>query len=94
MIDRSAVMSVWFKERGHLTPKHAAHVTDIESRVRTRLSDFYEAGMRDGDFRAGDPRIARIAVFGACFMLILPGLAQTCRRPLFPGSSRRFSVTD
>ena len=59
-----------------MTPTHAAHVTDIESRVSARLSDFYEAGMRDGDFRAGDPRIARIAVFGACFMLILPGLAQ------------------
>ena len=70
MIDRSAVMSVWFKERGHLTPKHAAHVTDIESRLLSRLSAFYEAGMREGDFRAGDPRIARMAVFGACFMLI------------------------
>ena len=81
MVERSAVMSVWFKERGHLTPKHAAHVTEIESRVRARLGDFYEAGMRDGDFRAGDPRIARIAVFGACFMLILPGMAQALPAP-------------
>jgi AcrR family transcriptional regulator len=77
MIDHSAEMWVWFKERGHLTRKHATHVTDMESRLLARLNDFYAAGMRDGDFRAGDPRITRMAVFGACFMLIrLPGLAQ------------------
>jgi AcrR family transcriptional regulator len=77
MIDRSAVMSVWFKERGHLSRKHAAHVTEIESRLLGQLYAFYQAGMHDGDFKVGDPRIARLAVFGACFILIrLSGSAQ------------------
>ncbi len=87
LVDRSSVMAVWFKERGHLTRKHAAHVTDIEGRLLARLNAFYEAGMRDGDFRTGDPRIARMAIFGACFLLVRhPGLVDF---PSAPAISRQ-----
>jgi len=69
MTERTAVMLVWFKDRDHLTKKHQRHVTQLEQRFLEPLLDFYRRGIADGYFRPMDPLIARLAVFGTCFML-------------------------
>jgi AcrR family transcriptional regulator len=66
-IDRSAVMTVWFKERGHLTPEHAAHVAKLEARVIATTTRFYEQAIESGVFRPMNPSVARTAMFGMCF---------------------------
>jgi AcrR family transcriptional regulator len=67
--ERSAVMLVWFKEKGHLTPEHEAHVTRLEQKIVTMLHDFYGSAIEAGELRTLDPTIVRIAVFGMCFAL-------------------------
>ena len=68
--ERSAVMLVWFRERGHLTPKHQKHVTQLENRFLDPLLEFYGRAVDEGEFRPMDPMLARMAVFGTCFMLV------------------------
>ena len=70
LTERAAVMLVWFRERGHLTPKHQKHVTQLENRFLRALLDFYRHGIEEGHFRPMDPALARMAVFGMCFMLL------------------------
>jgi AcrR family transcriptional regulator len=67
MIERSPVMTVWFKERGHLTREHAAHVTQLEERLIGLVTGFYEEAIASGVFRPLNPIIARTAMFGMCF---------------------------
>ena len=67
--ERSAVMLVWFKEKGHLTPEHEAHVTRLEQAIVSILHDFYRSAIDAGHLRRLDPTIVRIAVFGMCFQL-------------------------
>lgn len=69
MTDHAAVMQVWFKEKGHLTPEHEAEVTRLEQHIGMLLDDFYTRAIDSGDFRNVDPRIAGIGMFGMCFAL-------------------------
>ena len=69
LTERSAVMLVWFNERGHLTTRHQKHVTQLETRFMAPLLDFYRRGVKDGHFRQMDPWLARMTVFGTCFLL-------------------------
>jgi AcrR family transcriptional regulator len=78
LTERSAVMLVWFRERGHLTPKHQRHVTQLEKRFLDPLLDFYRRAIEEGEFRPMDPVLARMAVFGMCFQLVrYPRLRRT-----------------
>ena len=67
--ERSAVMLVWFKEKGHLTAEHEAHVTQLEERIVRMLDDFYQSAIQRGDLRPVDPVVARMAVFGMTFIV-------------------------
>ena len=67
MFDRSAVMTVWFKERGHLSRQHANHAGQLEDRLIATIAQFYEQAIKGGDFRPLNPVIARMAIFGMCF---------------------------
>jgi AcrR family transcriptional regulator len=69
MIDRRAVMLVWFKERAHLTPAHLKEVSRLERQIVAKLEAFYARGMSEGYFKPLQPDVVRIAVFGMCFML-------------------------
>lgn len=80
MINRRAVMLVWFKERAHLTPAHLSEVTNLEAQINAKLDNFYAEGIAAGLFKSLDPVVIRLAVFGMCFMLTkLP-------RPVNPAS--------
>lgn len=67
--ERSAVMLVWFKEKGHLTAEHDAHVTRLEQQVETMLLGFYRSAIASGHLRAIDPMVIGFSVFGMCFAL-------------------------
>jgi len=69
MMERTAVMLVWFKEKGHLSPEHEEEVSRLERRITTMLTDFYCNGIAKGAFRPIDPMLARIVIFGMCFGL-------------------------
>jgi AcrR family transcriptional regulator len=69
MIERRAVMLVWFKERAHLTPAHLREVTQLEQQIGARLEEFYAQGIAEGYFKPLQTDVIRIAVFGMCFML-------------------------
>jgi AcrR family transcriptional regulator len=69
MFERGSVMVVWFKERGHLNREHAAHVRELETRLLAMTSEFYETAIAEGAFRPVTPLIARMTMFGMCFML-------------------------
>lgn len=69
MTDHAAVMQVWFKDKAHLSPAHAAAVSRLERRIRALVDDFYTEAIRRGEFRDVDPRVARISMFGMCFAL-------------------------
>ena len=69
MTDHGAVMQVWFKEKGHLTPEHDAEVTRLERRIQALNNDFYTGAIRRGEFRNIHPRLASVSMFGMCFAL-------------------------
>jgi AcrR family transcriptional regulator len=69
MIERRAVMLVWFKERAHLTPAHLKEVTRLERQIVAKLEAFYARGISEGYFKPLQTDVIRIAVFGMCFML-------------------------
>jgi TetR/AcrR family transcriptional regulator, cholesterol catabolism regulator len=74
MLDRRAVMLVWFKERAHLTEPHQKEVGRLEREIVTLLERFYTNGMKTGDFKAMSPHVLALAIFGLCFQLTkLPG---------------------
>ena len=51
MLDRRAVMLVWFKERAHLTEAHQKEVVRLEQEIGALLERFYASGMKTGDFK-------------------------------------------
>ena len=69
MTDHTAVMLVWFKERSHLTPEHHAEVIQLERHIQGLANKFYADAIHRGEFRAVHPSLARISIFGMCFML-------------------------
>ena len=69
MIDRRAVMLVWFKERAHLTPAHQKEVVRLEQQILAALEQFYARGIAEGIFKPLDVDLIRTAIFGMCFML-------------------------
>lgn len=69
MLERRAVMLVWFKERAHLTGAHLAEVTRLEQQVGGLLKQLYSEGIEQGHFKRIDVEIMRHAIFGMCFHL-------------------------
>ena len=69
MLDRRAVMLVWFKERAHLTGVHLEEVSELERRVTAVLRQLFATGVEQGYFKPMDPDLLRIAIFGMCFQL-------------------------
>jgi AcrR family transcriptional regulator len=69
MTDHAAVMQVWFREKGHLTPDHEAAVTRLEGRIHALLNAFYTEAMGRGEFRMVHPRLAAASMFGMCYAL-------------------------
>jgi AcrR family transcriptional regulator len=69
MLDRRAVMLVWFKERAHLTEAHQKEVGRLEHAIGALLERFYASGMKTGDFKTMAPELLRLAIFGLCFQL-------------------------
>lgn len=69
MLDRRAVMLVWFKERAHLTGVHLEEVTELEHQVSAVLRQLYTTGVEQGVFKPMDPDLLRMAIFGMCFQL-------------------------
>jgi AcrR family transcriptional regulator len=69
MLERRAVMLVWFKERAHLTGTHLAEVTRLEQQVTGLLKQLYSAGIEEGHFKRIDVDLMRLAIFGMCFHL-------------------------
>lgn len=69
MIDRRAVMLVWFKERAHLTRAHQKEVVRLEQQILASLERFYARGIAEGIFKPLDVDLIRTAIFGMCFML-------------------------
>jgi AcrR family transcriptional regulator len=69
MTDHGAVMQVWFKEKGHLSPEHNADVTALENRIGSLLEGFFADGMRRGEFTRVHPRLPGMSIFGMCFAL-------------------------
>jgi AcrR family transcriptional regulator len=67
MFERWAVMTVWSRERGHLSREHAEHVTRLETRLIGMVARFYEEAIGSGAFRPLNPIVARMAMFGMCF---------------------------
>src|SRR5262245_15136829 len=65
-IERTAVMQVWWKEKGHLTRDHAIKITEMERRIGALLDRFYEEGVTLGAFRAFDTSLALSAIIGMC----------------------------
>ena len=72
MIERRAVMLVWFKERAHLTSAHQKQVVQLEQQILAALERFYARGIAEGIFKRLDVDIISTAVFGMCFMLTKP----------------------
>ena len=69
MLDRRAVMLVWFKERAHLSGPNLEQIIPLEHQLVGLLRQLYTAGMDQGYFRRMDPDVLRLAVFGMCFQL-------------------------
>src|SRR5204863_1333455 len=69
MIERSEVMTVWFREGGHLTPQHQKEVAKLRRRIDAALDPFYADAIAKGVIRPLDPRIVRTVVFGTAFNL-------------------------
>jgi len=68
-VERSAVMQVWFKEKGHLTREHASQVGEMERRIGKLLHRFYDDGVKQGAFKAIDTVLATHTMVGMCFSL-------------------------
>ena len=69
MLDRRAVMLVWFKERAHLTEAHQKEVARLEQEIGALLERFYASGASAGHFKRLAPDVLRMAIFGMCFQL-------------------------
>ena len=69
VVDHTAVISVYFEEKRHLTAPHFAKVTKLERQILDALENFYREGVERGDFRDLDPAVAVLAILGMCFWL-------------------------
>jgi len=67
MADRPAVFSVYFQERGHLSPEHHAVVIGLERQLLELIQSVYRAGRRTSELRDLDPTVAVFGLLGACF---------------------------
>ena len=67
MAERPAVFSVYFQERGHLSPEHQEVVTGMEQRLLELIQAVYRKGRRSGELQDLDPTVAVFGLLGACF---------------------------
>lgn len=69
MIERAEVMTIWFRERRHLTPEHQLEVTWLERRILDALESLYAEGVAAAVFRPFDLRVIQAVVSGTTFNL-------------------------
>jgi len=69
VVDHTAVISVYFEEKRHLTAAHFAKVTKLERQIFDALASFYREGVERGDFRDLDPAVAVLGILGMCFWM-------------------------
>jgi AcrR family transcriptional regulator len=69
VVDHTAVISVYFEEKRHLTAPHFAKVTKLERQILDALADFYSEGVELGDFRDIEPSVAVLGILGMCFWM-------------------------
>lgn len=69
VIERSAEMQVWFKEKSHLSDAHLREVTQLERRVGQLLEGFFSDGVAEGEFRDVSPLLAMNGIVAMCFSL-------------------------
>ena len=92
MTERTAVMLVWFKEKGHLTPEHEREVSGLEAKITTMLHAFYRDAIDRGYFRAVEPTSAGAAIFGMCFALTRwPQLRDTLTVPVLSAQMQQLA---
>jgi TetR/AcrR family transcriptional regulator, cholesterol catabolism regulator len=65
--ERPEFFTVYFQEKGHLSPRHLATVTKIERKIATALERVVRDGSAAGLFRETDPAVAAFALLGMCF---------------------------
>ena len=69
MLDRRAVMLIWFKERAHLGEPNLKEIIPLEQQLGLLLKQLYTEGKDQGYFRSMDTDVMRLAIFGMCFQL-------------------------
>jgi AcrR family transcriptional regulator len=65
--ERPEFFTVYFQEKGHLSPDHLKAVTRIERKIATALERVIRDGIAAGLFRTTDPAVAAFAILGMCF---------------------------
>jgi AcrR family transcriptional regulator len=65
--ERPEFFTVYFQEKGHLSPDHLKTVTRIERRIATALERVLRDGTAAGLFRKTDPAVAAFGILGMCF---------------------------
>ena len=69
LVDHTAVISVYFEEKRHLSPAHFKQVAKVERQILDALKDFYREGTERGYFKPLDPAVAMLGILGMCFWL-------------------------
>jgi AcrR family transcriptional regulator len=69
VIDHTAVISVYFEEKRHLSPAHFKKVTAVERQILDSLTSFYQEGVENGSFKDFDPAVAVLGILGMCFWI-------------------------
>ena len=65
--ERPDTFSVYFKERGHLSPEHREAVTALERRIVAELRSVYAEGAASGRLRDLPAEAAVFGLLGMCF---------------------------
>src|SRR5262245_51680267 len=70
VVDHTAVISVYFEEKRHLTAAHRRQVTKLERQILDAFVDFYEEGVAKGHFRDVEPTVAVFGILGMCLWMV------------------------
>jgi AcrR family transcriptional regulator len=86
VVDHTAVISVYFEEKRHLTPAHRRQVTKLERQILDAFVAFYKEGVTKGHFRDVDPAVAVFGILGMCLWMV------KWYRPTGPVSAKTISA--
>lgn len=64
---RPAVFTVYFQEKGHLSPEHLAAVTERERQIGALIKQVYREGVARGELRDLPASVAVFGLLGMCF---------------------------